>query len=474
MISNNSKIDSLLSAISAEDLRNFVKSYSVSNSSFIESLEKYSKKIAETQATFDYENAVKHCFNHFFKAPVWEHDWHYHPQYRDWDIIGQDLKKVIRKAFLAIDAGHPEVAVETAFLILDIDDRMYGEDCLCEREDWCADDLCLEDCFALIEKAMKSSLMTKEQRLNICERLQNIYNSELLDFIEYDIDKLIDDTRSSLLTEDEFLEMRLREFNAEQGWRKSSMACDIWNYLLEIGRIDKAELFYRDNSTLNQLREQYVKYKLETGNHDEALAAIDEGLLLAQKQNQLGCVRNWREQKMDLLEIMGNPLASSVCLDLFADSFGTKALEYFHHAKRLVAPEEWPVFRDRLLSSNKELQYSADSALADIYCEEGLMDRLYSHLVNARSNLVPALSRFAKVFSPEQQAKLIGIVKKDFPITLGCNPNRKSYREIAGQISAISRICPAGKKLATEIVDAFRYKYPNRPALLEELAKVKF
>ena len=35
-----------------------------------------------------------------------------------------------------------------------------------------------------------------------------------------DIDNLIEGTRSSLLTEDEFLEMKLREFNAEQGWRK--------------------------------------------------------------------------------------------------------------------------------------------------------------------------------------------------------------------------------------------------------------
>ena len=251
------------------------------------------------------------------------------------------------------------------------------------------------------------------------------------------------------------------------------MACDIWNYLIEIGRPDKAETFFRKNRNLDKLREQYVEYKLETGRLDEAMAAIDEGLLLAQKQKQFGTVRKWREQKLDLLERMGNPLASSVCLDLFVDSFGDKALEYYHRAKRLVAPEEWPDFRNKLLSINKELQYSADSALADIYREEGLIDYLYFHLVNAKSNFLSALSRFANLFSPEQQATLIKIVKKEFPIALGGNPDRKSYRQLAGQISQIARTCPAGKKLAAEIVDAFRGKYPNRPALLEELTKVK-
>lgn len=61
--------------------------------------------------------------------------------------------------------------------------------------------------------------------------------------------------------------------------------------MIEIGRPDKAEAFFRKNRNLDKLREQYVEYKLETGRLDEAMAAIDEGLLLAQKQKQFGTVR---------------------------------------------------------------------------------------------------------------------------------------------------------------------------------------
>ena len=159
---SNSDIDNLLSAVSAEDLRKFVRSYSLLNPFFLESLEEYFEDIAKMPATFDYKKAIEQCFSHDYKSPRWEHDWSQHPQYLDWDLVGKDLKKVIRKAYSAIDAGHPELAVETAFLILDIDDNMYQEDYLCEREDWSAEDLCLNDCFELIEKAMNSPLMAKE------------------------------------------------------------------------------------------------------------------------------------------------------------------------------------------------------------------------------------------------------------------------------------------------------------------------
>lgn len=151
MITNNSNIDSLLSAMSDGNLRNFVKSYSMSNLSFMESLEEYSKRIAKKHATFDYEKAVKQCFNHYYKAPVCEHG-------------GGTIHNI-----------------------------------------WEGDEISTDD---------------KRSTTKICERLQQFYKSEILDFIEYDIDNLIEGTRSSLLTEDEFLEMKLREFNAEQGWRK--------------------------------------------------------------------------------------------------------------------------------------------------------------------------------------------------------------------------------------------------------------
>lgn len=468
-------INNLISLMNIKALKEFIKNYALSNPSFLEAMEEYSENIVNKQiTTFDYKKEVEKCFTHYYASPIWEHNWHNYLQYLNWQLVGKDLKKVIRKAYSAMDAGHPDLAIETAFLILGIDDRLYKEDFLYEREDWSADDLCLDDCFKLIENSMNSPLIAKEHRLEICKRLQKFYKSELLDFVEFDIDKLIEGTRSSLLTEDEYLEIKMREFNTEQGWRKSSMACDVWSYLLEIGRTDKAEAFFRENRNLDELRKRYIEHKLETGSQDEAMAAIDEGISLAQSKKQFGTVRKWREQKLDLLERMGNPLASSVCLDLFADSNNSETLEYYHRAKRIVAPEEWPEFRNKLLSSNKRLQYSADSALADIYCEEGLLDCLYSHLVNAKSNRLSALSRFAKLFSPEQQTTLINIVKKEFPIALGSNPDRKSYRQLAWQICQIARTCPAGKKLAAEIVDTFLNKYPNRPALLEELSKVKF
>ena len=83
------------------------------------------------------------------------------------------------------------------------------------------------------------------------------------------------------------------------------------------------------------------------------------------------------------------------------------------------------------------------------------------------------LARYAKEFSADKQRILVARLEKEFPISVGYNPTRRSYTELAGRLNALARICPAGKELASKVVNGFRVKYPNRPALLEELAKVR-
>lgn len=70
-------------------------------------------------------------------------------------------------------------------------------------------------------------------------------------------------------------------------------------------------------------------------------------------------------------------------------------------------------------------------------------------------------------------SELIALLEKEFPICLGYNPTRRGYEELAGRLNVLARICPAEKDLASKVVAGFRAKYPNRHALLEELAKVK-
>lgn len=467
-------VDKLLSSLTDKELRAIIRNYALEHPTIVEALKSKTDKSSSKSAVFDYSSEVDRCYNHCMKTPIWEHDWRRHPDYLDWEEVGKALHKVIDRAEMSIDAGRPDIAIETAFLILKNDDRQYEEDFLFEREDWEADDLCLDDCFYLIEKALDSPVLTKEQKLNVCDRLEKFYQSELYDYAEYDIQELIDSVRGSLLTYDERLSIMMRNYRNETGWRKVSIACGIWDYLLDLGRTSDAEAFFSENCQIDELRVKYFDYLESMGCHEDAMKTIDEGIKIAGERHLNGLIHKWRERKLHLLENEGDvTAAASVCQDLFAEAHSSEVMKYYHTAKTLVDPEKWPSFRDRMLNKNKDIQYYAGSPLVDIYKEEGLMDRLYDHFLNARYNLMDGLSRYAKEFSADQQKNLIALLEKEFPISLGYNPTRRGYKELAGRLNALARICPAGKELATKVVEAFRSKYPNRPALIEELAKVK-
>lgn len=466
-------VDKLLSSISDEDLRSLVKSYALTHPTMYEALQGGIEDLASKTIAFDYVTEVKRFFCHYMKTPQWEHDWH-RQEYLDWEEVGKGLRKVLKRVEKTIDGGRPDIAIKTAFLILEMEDRLYEEDLLREREDWDADDLCLDDCFNLIEKALGSPSLSKEQKLEICDRLDAYHRSELLEYTEYDIQELIDAVRGSLLTDDEHLAILMHNFHNEGGWRKSSMACGIWDYLIELCRVGEARAFYQENNQIDELRARYVDYLQGENRPEEVMRAIDEGIKLASERRLNGLVRKWRERKLEILESRGDKVAAAVlCQDLFADAHSSEVMKYYKKAKELVDPEKWESFRDKMLAKNKDIQNYADSPLAEIFKEERLLDRLYEHLCNARFSLMEGLSRYAKEFSADKQRILVAWLEKEFPISVGYNPTRRSYTELAGRLNTLARICPAGKELALKVVAGFRAKYPNRPALMEELAKVK-
>ena len=255
-MANNTKqtVDGLLSSITDEELRSFVSTYAVSHPEMLEALKKKQHASSKKKAVaFDYVKEVKDCYRHFMKTPRWERRWDDQPQYLDWEEVGRDLRRVIRFVGQSIEAGKPELAVETAFLILEMDERQYDEDYLREREDWDCDDLCIDDCLELIQKAMASPVMSKDGKLAVCDRLEKFLHSEILVYTEFDADEFIDEVRGSLLTDDEHLAVMIRSFKEERGWRMDSMACDIWDFMMQLGRVGEAEAFYLENPEMDEV-----------------------------------------------------------------------------------------------------------------------------------------------------------------------------------------------------------------------------
>lgn len=468
-------IDSLLSSLSIEDLRKYIKSFGKVHPEMVEALKEFIvPKEKALPKNFNVEKEVARCYTHEMKSVKWHRSRNYSPEFQDIEEIGKDLTRLIKKGQMFIDGGQPEVAIHIALAIIEQNEDLYDEEYLCKREDWDSDDLHIDDCMKLLEKAFEASELSKEQKLDTCDKLEKLSHSEIFDYCDAYPNELIEKTRKELLTDDEQMAVLMRNFNNEtSSWRKESLACEVFWTLANTDKQSEAEAFFKKHSDYDDLRKEYVEYLLEEDRTEEAMITIDEGIALAKKKDYDGTVCDWKKRKLEIYESnKDKPNMIRMYREMFTEVHYSEVMTYYHKLKKIVAEKEWPQYRDELLKAKKNYSNSADGPLAEIYVEENLIDRLYVHLLNSSFNLLSALERWAKLFSPEQQEILIARLEPEMMRGLGFEPTRKTYQDLAGRIGRIKKVCPAGKVLAAKVIAFYLAKYPKRPALREELMKI--
>lgn len=468
-------IDSLLSAVTAEDLRKFVKAYTKDHPEMVQALKGFIIPKENTlPKNFNVEKEVTRCYTHEMKSVKWYRGQSWDPEFQDVEEIGKDLKRLIKKGQMFIDGGLPEIAIRIALAIINENENLFEDEYLNEREDWDSDDLHVDDCMKLLEKAFGSSVLSKEQILAACDKLEKLSCHEIFDYCDKNPDDLIEKTRKELLTEEEQITILMRNFDKETtSWRRESLACDIFWSLANADRQSEAEAFYHKYSHYDDLRKEYLEYLLDENRTEEALKIVDEGIAIAKKKDYAGTVRDWKEYKLGIYEsIKDKPNMHLMYREMFMDAYHSDVMTYYHKLKKVVAKKDWAQYRDELLETKKNFSNHADGPLAEIYVEENLIDRLYEYLLHSKCNLLHALERWAKLLSVEQQETLVARLEPEIIQGLGYQPTRKTYQDLAWRIGRIKKVCPAGKVLAKKAVAFYLNEYPKRPALREELEKI--
>lgn len=469
-------IKSLLTTITAEELRKFVGMYVVEHPDMVEALKDFIvPKENALPKNFDVKKEVARCYKHEMKSARWSRSRSWEPEFQDIEEVGKDLMRLIKKGQMFIEGGKPEVAINIALAIIEENEDLFENEYLLEREDWDSDDLHIDDCMNLLKKSLESSALSKEQKLDACDKLDKLSCSDIFDYCDTDPDDLIEEIRKQLLTDDERIDVLMRNFkNETTSWRRESLACEIFWALANAEKQDETEAFFRKHKDYDNLRKEYLEYLLDEDRIEEALKTIDEGITLAKKRGYAGTVSDWKKAKLDIYEsIKDKPNMLLMYREFFFDAYHSDVMTYYHKLKKAIAKKDWPQYRDGLLKAKNNFSDSADSPLSEIYVEEQLLDRLYEHLLHSNYNLLAALERWAKLFSAEQQEVLIGRLEPEMMRGLGYQPTRKTYQDLAWRIGRIKKVCPAGKVLAAKIVAFYLKEYPKRPALREELEKIK-
>jgi hypothetical protein len=361
---SQSDIEALLAEVTEEEFLGFAKEYFGTHTEMQAAFRKrFTSAGASEAAEFDCKKEVSRCYRHKMKQVRWERDWSYQPAYLDWEAVGKDLRRLVSRVE-AFAAEKPELALETAFLVIKTNSVQYEDEFLGEREDWDESDFCTGECVELIRKAFRSPELTAKQILDACDRLERLLTSPVFSDDDYGCEDLLYETRRGLVSDDEYLEILKRSFRNAESWQKEGAACEVWDFLVEAGREQEAVEFFGEHGELEELRRRYV--------------------------------------------------------------------------------------------------------------EEGLLDRLYQHLMTADRCLFDGIEHYAKLFDKQKQGSLVSRLERGLKSGLGYNPSRKTYKDLAARLKRLSKICPAGRQMATEVRNYYLVTYPNRPALREEMEKVKW
>lgn len=217
--------------------------------------------------------------------------------------------------------------------------------------------------------------------------------------------------------------------------------------------------FCRRYYELRSARELIVDMYEEAGRYDEAIAVLNGSLELDSEYR--GCIEDIHERLMKLYKITGNTEEYHRQLWILTTEFFS--MEYYRELKSLHKEDWEQVF--------EELVKVADQGIIPrLYAEEKLYDRLFEFVNEHFSMFI--LETYEDIFAKHYPEYILEKYAKMLENAARNTAPRSTYSEWAARLNKMAK-WHGGKECVREIVGRWRTVYKNRPAMLEELRRVK-
>ena len=139
-------------------------------------------------------------------------------------------------------------------------------------------------------------------------------------------------------------------------------------------------------------------------------------------------------------------------------------MDLYNELKRQYTEDEWVKLREKVFDGLPKY-----TRIEKYYNEEKLYDRLLECVL--KSNGLYMLQQYEKVLKDKYPEQLLSKYKTELEAMSRHSADRKHYSDIAAMLRRMKEI-NGGTKLAIQIIDEWRIKYKNRPAMMDELNKV--
>lgn len=436
-----------ISLLTEKQLREFVGKYAQKDAVFKEELLKHvmSRQLSGTTETYRREVRKYICYA---------------------DIYG-----ILDKGILLLEAGRIEEAVAIALQTFESFADEYEYDDYADSDN-IDPDVC-ERAGDLIRRIVDDSRTASELKRRIVVELDSLSGKDVYaQFDMFDMDGLVADVSQNILSKEDILAMIDIHLRTEPEYRLADWVQRKVHVLAGMGRTDEASDVVDRYLYLPEIRREEVDKAVEAGNYERALAMLDEGIDLAEKNGHYGTRNSWRERKRDVFEAQGRvDDVVEITREMFLDS---PKMEDYRRLRSLIKAEKWPEYLDSLIGRARLVDYSyyTSCSRAEIFREEKEYGRLLALIAKLRpEDRLHALMTYSSVLQAGYSAQLLDMFTPLIKDYAERNVNVKAYPYVV-QVLRQMRKLNGGEEVVSELVSLFRSKYARRSRMMQELDRL--
>lgn len=217
---------------------------------------------------------------------------------------------------------------------------------------------------------------------------------------------------------------------------------------------------YWNNSTV---RRYYIDICMKRKEYDHVLQILDECLLLDKQYK--GLVSEYSEKKKKIYLLQGNRNAYVEQLWQLVLEHEAGNLEFYRELKMQYTEEEWIVKREEIFK-----RIPAYAHVERLYKEEKLYDRLLAYVMNSPG--LYALQEYERILEKEYPEQILVKYMDEVNKMAIYTSDRKRYAYLVSILRKMQNV-KGGVGLVERIVAEWKVKYKNRPAMMDELRKLK-
>lgn len=210
------------------------------------------------------------------------------------------------------------------------------------------------------------------------------------------------------------------------------------------------------------VRRYYIDRYFGKKEYDRVLQVLDESIELDKAYR--GQVLEYNQKKKEIYRLQGNKSAYIEQLWKLVLEQSAGDLDIYKELKAQYSEKEWLIKREELFK-----KLPANAHIDRLYKEEKLYDRLLAYVL--KSSGLYAVQSYENVLKKEYPKQILSKYQGEVNKMASCTGNRKHYADLVALLRRMKQI-KGGSEIVETIVEEWKIKYRNRPAMMDELSKL--